>query len=150
MGADWISTTVIKQGVLLMWALWMTLVTVYNLLDALKGLRLIPQSWKTSSNLALLISTTRGHNVPVWFVWAMLWGVIVWELWASVLFWQAVFGGGLRVASAALGLTLLLWAAFILANQFFMTWLTEPGAVQAHRSLFAVTGISLLLLYVLP
>ena len=60
-----------------------------------------------------------------------------------------MLGGGLNVATAALGVSLLLWAAFILVNQFFMTWLTEPGVVTAHRDLFAVTALSLLLLRLL-
>ena len=144
-GAAWI-----KLGVLLMWALWMSLVTVYNLLDALKRLGRVPERWKSSSNFALLLTTTRQYETPVWVIWILFWGVIIWELLASALLWWAVFGGGPGVASAALGATLLLWSGFVLANQFFMTWLTEPGAVAAHRSLFSMTGISLLLLYLLP
>lgn len=143
-------TGFIKAGVLLMWALWMTLVTVYNLLDALKALRLLPDTLLSSSNFALLVSTTRAHRTPLWFIWVLFWGVIVWEALASGLLWAAVFGGGLALASAALGVSLLLWGGFILANQFFMTWLSEPGAVTAHRSLFNMTGVSLLLLHLLP
>ncbi|WP_424952499.1 DUF2165 family protein [Deinococcus sp.] len=143
-------TGFIKAGVLLMWALWMTLVTVYNLLDALKTLRVLPPTTLSSSNFALLLSTTARHRTPRWLVWALFGGVIVWEALASGLLWGALLGGGLRLASAALGVSLLLWGGFILANQFFMTWLSEPGAVAAHRSLFSMTALSLLLLYLLP
>ncbi|WP_407542828.1 DUF2165 family protein (plasmid) [Deinococcus radiomollis] len=143
-------TGFIKAGVLLMWALWMTLVTVYNLLDALKALRLLPHTLLSSSNFALLLSTTAQHRTPRWLVWTLFWGVIVWEALASGLLWAALLGGGLGLAWAALGVSLLLWAGFVLANQFFMTWLTEPGAVTAHRSLFSMTALSLLLLYLLP
>lgn len=143
-------TGFIKSGMLLMWALWMTLVTVYNLLDALKTLRVMPTRTVSSSNFALLVRTTRVYRTPRWLVWTLFWGVIVWEALASGLLWAALLGGGLGLASAALGVSLLLWAGFILANQFFMTWLTEPAAVAAHRSLFNMTALSLLLLYLLP
>ncbi|WP_425144976.1 hypothetical protein [Deinococcus sp.] len=144
------STGWIKTGVLLMWALWMSVVTVYNVIEAFKHLGLLAERWKSSSNFTLLVSTTRLYATPVWMVWIMFGGVIAWELLASGLLWWAVLGGGLGVASAALGVSLLLWGGFILANQVFMTFLTEPGAVTAHRSLFSMTGISLLLLYLLP
>ena len=140
----------IKAGVLLMWALWMSVVTVYNVIDALKHLGMLGPRWKSSSNFTLLVSTTRLYSTPVSLVWIMFWGVIAWEVLASGLLWWGLLGGGLAVASAALGASLLLWAGFILANQFFMTFLTEPGVVTAHRSLFNMTGISLLLLYLLP
>lgn len=143
------SLELIKWGVLLMWALWMTLVTIYNVVDALKGLGRLPGHVRASSNLALIRTTTAGVKLPGALIWALFWGVITWELIASLLLWWAVLGGGLNVATAALGVSLLLWAAFILVNQFFMTWLTEPGVVTAHRDLFAVTALSLLLLRLL-
>ena len=147
--SDQVILALIKWGVLLMWALWMSLVTAYNLADALKALGRLPATVRSSSNLALIRTTTASIRVPEAVIWLMFWGVIVWELIASVLLWWAVLGGGLGVATAALGLSLLLWAAFVLVNQLFMTWLTEPGVVTAHRDLFAITALSLLLLRLL-
>ena len=65
------SLELIKWGVLLMWALWMTLVTIYNVVDALKGLGRLPGHVRASSNLALIRTTTAGVKLPGAMIWAL-------------------------------------------------------------------------------
>ncbi|GIW33338.1 hypothetical protein [Meiothermus sp.] len=134
----------IKQGIVLVWAVWLSMVTLMNILEAFKALGLVPQNWKTSSNWTLMLRTTGIYHPPVWLVALLFGGVIVWEAVASGLLWWAFVTGSLEVATAAFGWCILLWGGFILANQFFMAWLTDPNLVAAHRSLFGVFVISLM------
>ena len=139
----------IKQGILLFWALWLSIVTVMNGLEALKAMGLMSQSFKTSSNWSLMLRVTGTYNTPVWFNALLFALVIIWEGLASVALWVAVISGSPAVATTALGLLTLLWAGFMLANQFYMAWLTDPALVAAHRSLFGVALLSLIAIQLL-
>ena len=134
----------IKAGILLVWALWLSLVTVMNMLEALKAMNALPERFKTSSNWTLMLRVTQTYPTPVWLVAILFAVVIIWETLTTVALWMALFTGSLEVATTALGLLTLLWGGFMLANQFYMAWLTDPGLVAAHRSLFGVSMVSLL------
>jgi hypothetical protein len=136
--------THLKTGILLFWAVWLSIVTVMNGLEALKAIGVVPQGFKTSSNWSLMLRVTGTYNTPVWFNALLFAVVILWEALASVALWVAVISGSLEVATTALGLLTLLWAGFMLANQFYMAWLTDPALVAAHRSLFGVSLLSLM------
>ncbi|MCL6526804.1 MAG: hypothetical protein K6T57_07945 [Thermaceae bacterium] len=134
----------IKSGIVLLWALWLSLVTLMNGLEALKALGSLPSRFKTSSNWSLMLRVTETYRTPVWLVGVLFALVILWELLTSVALWVALLSGSPEVATTALGLLTLLWGGFMLANQFYMAWLTDPGLVAAHRSLFGVSLLSLL------
>jgi hypothetical protein len=139
-----LSIAQIKTGVLLVWALWLSMVTLMNGLEALKALNVLPINFQTSSNWSLMLRVTQTYRTPVWLVAVLFALVIVWELLTTVALWVAIFSGSPEVATTALGLLTLLWGGFMLANQFYMAWLTDPGLVAAHRSLFGVSLVSLL------
>ncbi|GEM87204.1 hypothetical protein [Meiothermus granaticius] len=139
-----LSIAQIKSGIVLLWALWLSLVTLMNGLEALKALGSLPSRFKTSSNWSLMLRVTETYRTPVWLVGVLFALVILWELLTSVALWVALFSGSPEVATTALGLLTLLWGGFMLANQFYMAWLTDPGLVAAHRSLFGVSLLSLL------
>lgn len=139
-----LSIVQIKTGVLLVWALWLSIVTVMNGLEVLKALNALPASFQTSSNWSLMLRVTQTYRTPVWLVAVLFALVILWELLTTVALWVAIFSGSSEVATTALGLLTLLWGGFMLANQFYMAWLTDPGLVSAHRSLFGVSLVSLL------
>lgn len=139
-----LSIAQIKSGIVLLWALWLSLVTLMNGLEALKALGSLPSRFKTSSNWSLMLRVTETYRTPVWLVGVLFALVILWELLTSVALWVALLSGSPEVATTALGLLTLLWGGFMLANQFYMAWLTDPGLVAAHRSLFGVSLLSLL------
>ena len=139
----------IKQGILLFWAIWLSIVTVMNCLEALKAMGTVPQAFKTSSNWTLMLRVTSTYNTPVWFNALLFAVVIIWEALASVALWVALVSGSPEVATTALGLLTLLWAGFMLANQVYMAWLTDPALVAAHRSLFGVALLSLMAVHLL-
>lgn len=139
-----LSLETIKTAILLVWALWLSMVTLMNMLEALKTMNALPQSFKTSSNWSLMLRVTQTYPTPVWLVAILFALVIVWETLATVALWVALLSGIPEVATTALGLLTLLWGGFMLANQFYMAWLIDPGLVAAHRSLFGVSLMSLL------
>lgn len=145
-----LGTPEIKQGIVLLWALWLSLVTLMNLSEALRAMRLLPEGFAlVSSNWSLMRKVTEVYHTPVWLVALMFAGVIVVEAWASVLLWRGFWERSLEWATFGLGLCLALWAGFILASQLFKSFVVNPEIPAAHRSLFNTFLISLLALHLL-
>jgi hypothetical protein len=139
-----LTLSVLKQGILLLWAIWLSMVTVMNILEALKASRILPESVKASANWTLMLRVTSVYKTPVWINGVMFAGVILWEAVASVLLWAAFFTGNIDTATTALILCIALWGAFILVNQLFLVFTTEPAVATVHRDLFVVFVVSLL------
>jgi hypothetical protein len=134
----------LKQGILLLWATWLTIVTVMNVIEALKAVRVLPESVKASSNWTLMLRVTSVYETPLWINSMMFAGVIIWEAVATLYLWAGFFTGNIETATTALILCIALWGAFILVNQFFLVFNTEPAVATVHRDLFVVFVVSLL------
>ena len=141
--------TFLKQGILLLWAMWLSMVTVMNILETLKALHLLPQNFKASSNWSLMLRLTAIYKTPIWLNAFMFVGVIVWETVATLFLWAAFFTGNLETATTAMIICIALWAAFILLNQFFLVFTTEPAVATVHRDLFVAFLVSLMALRLL-
>ncbi|MGL4611741.1 MAG: hypothetical protein ACRCYY_19030 [Trueperaceae bacterium] len=139
-----LSVFTLKQGILLLWAIWLSMVTVMNIIEALKAAKLLPSSVKASANWTLMLRITDVYKTPIWINAVMFAGVIVWEAVASVLLWSAFFTRNIDTATTSLILCIALWGAFILVNQFFLVFNTEPAVATVHRDLFVVFVVSLL------
>jgi hypothetical protein len=139
-----LTINVLKQGILLLWAIWLSVVTVMNILEALKAAKLLPESVKASSNWTLMLRVTSIYKTPGWINGVMFAGVIIWEAVATLYLWAAFFTGNLETATTALILCIALWGAFILVNQLFLVFNTEPAVATVHRDLFVVFVVSLL------
>src|SRR5436853_2754027 len=80
----------LKRGLLLFWAAWLSVVFTSNLLDGAKALGLLGESWAfASGNYAFLCQTTARYGTPAWANAVMFAGVIAWEGLAAGLFWRA-------------------------------------------------------------
>src|SRR5215207_3909576 len=85
-----LGTTTLKRGLLAFWAIWLSIVVLTNLLDALKALGALPAGWSfASGNWELMLKTTAIHGTPTWLTALLYLGVIAWEASAAALFWQA-------------------------------------------------------------
>jgi hypothetical protein len=144
-----LTITALKQGILLLWATWLTMVTVMNVIEALKAVRVLPESVKASSNWTLMLRVTSVYKTPLWINGMMFAGVIIWEAVATLYLWAAFFTGNIETATTALILCIALWGAFILVNQFFLVFNTEPAVATVHRDLFVVFVVSLLVIRLL-
>jgi hypothetical protein len=142
----------LKRGLLLFWAAWLSLVLATNVLDAAKALGVLGESWAfASGNYAFLAQTTARYGTPGWINAVLFAGVIVWEGLAAVLFWRAWWtyrvrgtGRSARLAASAAGLSL--WAAFILADEIFIAYAVEA----THWRLFIAQLATLLAVELLP
>jgi hypothetical protein len=146
------TVVLLKRGLLLFWAAWLSVVFATNALDAAKALGLLDASWPfASGNFAFMTQTTARYGTPGWVNAVLFGGVIAWEGLAAALFWLAAWGfrGGDRgrmtvyLASAA-GLSL--WAAFILADEVFIAYVVAA----THWRLFIAQLATLLAVELLP
>jgi hypothetical protein len=142
----------LKRLLLLFWAVWFTVVFLSNLADAGKGLGLLAESWAfASGNLKYIKETTGRYGTPDWVNGVLFAGVILWEGIAAVLFWRAgwtyrsrVSGG--NVVYMAFSTSLLLWAAFLVADEVFIAY----SVAGAHLRLFIAHLVTLLAVELLP
>jgi hypothetical protein len=139
-----LNITFLKQGILLLWAIWLSIVTVMNILEALNATNLLPQRIKASSNWSLMLRLTSVYKTPLWLNAFMFAGVILWEAIATLFLWAAFFTGNLETATTALILCIALWGAFIVINQLFLVFTTEPAVATVHRDLFVAFLVSLM------
>jgi hypothetical protein len=140
----------IGRGVLVFWALWLSVVALTNVLDALQAASWLPTSWTLVSGNWLWITKTLeplGVGVPVQVV--LFAGAIVWEVLAAVLFWRASAAyAGRKLARepeavAACAVNLALWSAFQVLDEVFLAY--QPEGV--HRAIFANQVLTILLLW---
>ncbi|HKB37713.1 MAG TPA: hypothetical protein VKD72_14800 [Gemmataceae bacterium] len=122
----------LKRGLLLFWAAYLSLVFTTNLLDGAKALGLLADSWTFSSgNYAFVVQTTARHGTPAWANAVLFAGVVVWEGLAAALFWRAFWafrggGAGRPAVYAASATGLSLWAAFVLGS-------VEQSVIPGHK-----------------
>ncbi len=80
----------LQKGLLLFWAIWLSLVVVTNLGDALKVAGVLPAAWTLASyNYTLLAQTVGAHGVPAAVAALLFGGAVLWQALAAGLFWRA-------------------------------------------------------------
>lgn len=121
----------IQSGLVLFWAIWLTLITATNFFDALKQLGVLPDGFTFASyNFALVQGTLAAHGIPV-VIAAILFGIVIlWELVASGLLWRAWMvmrkgaSGTAPEVTRAFFVSLALWAAFLIVTEATVNYLT--------------------------
>jgi hypothetical protein len=143
----------LKVGLLLFWALWLSIVLLTNVGDALKELDVLPDDWTIASgNYDFMVLTTKIHDTPTWVNAVLFAGVIVWQALGVYFFWAAVNatrGGGSprsHHAAQAIVMSAALWAAFMIADEGFLAYETE----KTHLGLFTLLLASALILWLVP
>lgn len=140
----------LKWIIVWVWAIWLSLVTLMNLCEALIALKLLPANFRfASSNWSLLLSVCGIYNTPRAIVALMFGAAIIWEAAATVLLWLAAFGRDLPMTDAGFGLLIALWGGFLIMSQFFRSFVVNPAIPEAHRSIYGVCLLSWVALHVL-
>jgi hypothetical protein len=145
-------TILLKRCLLIVWALWLSVVFLSNLADAGKGLGFLADSWSfASGNWKLIDETTSRYGTPHWLSAVLFAGVILWEGIAVLLFWRAglTFRGthsGRAAVYQAFTATLLLWGAFLVADEVFIAY----ALAGTHLGLFSAHLLTLLVIEMLP
>lgn len=142
----------LKSGLLLGWALWLSVVTITNLTDALKALDWIGDRAFASGNYPFLVTTTAIYSPPVWLNALLFGGVILWEAVASLLFWVGWWhyrrsgNPSEPMVMTAFVISSALWVAFTLADELVFAFATE----NTHRLILVATLATLLTLHLVP
>jgi hypothetical protein len=137
---------ILKRLLLAFWATWLTIVLVTNVLDAAKSLGVLDRSWAfASGNYQFLTQATARYGAPAWINGVLFAGVIACEATATVLFWLACWryhgnGEGRQTQYAAFTVSLLLWGAFLVADEVFIAY----AVAVAHLRLFTAQLATLL------
>jgi hypothetical protein len=143
----------LKRTLLAFWAAWLTIVFATNVMDALKALGLLGESWRfASGNYDFLVATTARYSTPAWLNGLMFSGVIAWEGASAALFWLAWWSyrrprdAGKRWYYAAFASSLSLWLAFAIADELFISYPVEG----THLRLFTAQLLTLLAIELIP
>ncbi|MFC5410989.1 hypothetical protein ACFPMF_16840 [Larkinella bovis] len=126
---------------LFFWAMYLSLVLLSNTADALKALGILPpDAVFVSGNFGLIQKVVSIYHSPGWLAGLLYAGVLIWQTVGSLWLWQA-FAATIRktpnhltVTYNALTMLIGLWAAFILADEFFLAY-ELPGLSATHFSL---------------
>jgi hypothetical protein len=143
---------VLKRSLLIFWAIWLSVVFLSNLPDAGKGLGLLGDSWAfASGNFKFIKETTARYGTPDLVNALFFAGVILWEGVATLLFWWAAwtFRGKeseRRILYFAFTTSLLLWGAFLVADEVFIAYPLE----STHLRLFIAHLVTLMTIVLLP
>lgn len=131
----------ISSILLLFWALYLSLVLLSNTVDALKALGVLPpDAVFVSGNFGLIEKVVSIYQSPGWLAGFLYAGVLVWQTVGSVLLWKAYVAtvrntpNQQAVAYRALTTLIGLWAAFIIADEFFLAY-EMPGLSATHFNL---------------
>ncbi len=142
----------LKRGLLFFWATWLSIVFLSNLADAGKGLGLLGETWAfASGNFKFIKDTTARYGTSDLVNAILFAGVIIWEGAAVLLFWRAGWtfrgkGSERRILYSAFTTSLLLWGAFLVADEVFITYSLE----SVHLRLFVAHLVTLLAVDLLP
>jgi hypothetical protein len=111
------------------WALWYSLVAATNVAGGLKAAGWVAAGWPLASgNYALVVSATALYAFAPWATALLFAAAVAGEGILAVLFWRAVARrGASQDLLPALGLGVLLWGAFVLADEIFLTYQFAGG-----------------------
>ena len=140
----------LKLALLFFWGAWFSIVFATNLASAMKAAGWLGPSWKfASKNYLLVVKAVSLYEAPAWLPRLLFLGVLAWQLTAAALFWYALAAsGGLGViamdaANAAFAAGILLWAAFMVADEITIRYAME----QPHELLFIAQVACLLVMH---
>ena len=140
----------LKLALLLFWATWFSIVFLTNVFSAAKAAGRLPASWKfASQNYEMVVKAVSRYQAPAWVPRFLFLGVMAWQLAAAAFFWYALgssWAGGMLdmpAVNAACGAGILLWAAFMIADEITLKYAIE----QPHELLFIAQLASLVVMH---
>ena len=140
----------LKLALLFFWALWFSIVFLTNVFGAMKAAGRLPPSWKfASKNYGMVVKAVSLYQAPAWVPRLLFLGVVGWQLVAAALFWYALASSGaagvldMAAVNAACAAGILLWAAFMIADEVTLKYAME----QPHELLFIAQLASLAVMH---
>ena len=140
----------LKLAIVAFWAAWFAIVFLTNLFDLLRAAGVLPAEWKFASrNYQMVQKAVSLYEPPPWVARVLFLGVLAWQFLATCLFaWAlqaSVRSGSLAMAPVdrAFAAGILLWAAFMLADEITIKYAME----QPHELLFIAQVACLVLIH---
>jgi hypothetical protein len=140
----------LKLALLLFWAAWFSIVFATNACSAMKAGGMLAPTWRfASKNYEMVAKAVSMYAPPPWVPRLLFLGVLAWQLLAAVLFWYALASSGgtgvpnMDAINAACTAGILLWAAFMIADEITIKYAME----QPHELLFVAQLASLLAMH---
>ena len=143
----------IKQGLLLFWALWFSIMFLSNLFNGLINLGFFPSYWLFySGNFAMVANVISRYSSNIMFPAILFAAVLIVAIIVAILFWVALgtyraqTQYNLHYVRYAFGASIALWAAFLVVDEFMIAYSFEAP----YFRLLSVSLLSLFAFYVLP
>jgi hypothetical protein len=148
-----VNASLLKTALLAFWCVWLSVVCAGNLCDGLMALGVLGDGWKfASGNYEFLVTTTARYDAPHWLNALLFAGVIAWEGLAALLFALAARDvrrqevKNSRWVYPAFLVSLLLWGAFMVADELLIQYAVEA----THVRLLTAQLATLLVVVLLP
>ena len=141
----------LKLALLAFWAAWFAIVLLTNVFGFLKATGRLPPSWRfASKNYELVTKATAIYQPRPWLPGLLFGGVLAWQLIATAMYAYAFFASlddfiDLDAVNAAFTVGILLWAAFMLADEITLKYEQE----RTHELLFIAQLASLAAIHLL-
>ena len=139
----------LQSGLVLFWAIWLSLVTLTNVFDALKQLGIISEGFTFASyNFDMVKETVGAHGVPTAGAAVLFAGVIAWQFLASLLLWRGWLAmwrgrpGTTEEVTQAFVVSIALWGAFLIATELTVNYATAG----THKTTLIAQLASLLII----
>jgi hypothetical protein len=142
----------IKLGSLLFWSCWFTLVCLTNIFDFMHAYHGLPDNWQfRSGNYALLEKVLEIYHTPPAILFTLFSLDILVQGTSAVLciISSITFLVNRQITpiiNIAFGISMALWAVFILMEEVFIAY----GYESVHIRLLAFEMLNLLMLHLLP
>jgi hypothetical protein len=121
---------VLKRLLLFFWAAWFTLVAASNVGAALQALEVLGPSWPfASGNYGMIVQATARYGATAAVNGGLFACAIAWQATSALLFLRAAVQAGgqnrLQPMRTAFAVSLMLWAAFMIADEIVFTYSIE-------------------------
>jgi hypothetical protein len=144
------------RGILLFWALWWSVVSASNVVDALQAGGVIEPGWRfASGNFSLVADSLSIYAAPPAAAGVLFALVLLLELTASALFWRAVLTGDPLAAHsqprifAPFWVSIGLFCAFLVFDELLLVYRRYPGLAPGHFAVLSALLLSTILIRVL-
>jgi hypothetical protein len=146
----------LARALLLFWAIWLSVVSASNAVDALQAAGILAPGWRfASGNFALVAESLSIYSLPQ--IWAaVLFSLVLFlELAASALFWRAALDPNPLSPHAQPKILypfivgIGLFCAFLVFDEVLLVYRRFPGLATTHFAVLSALLLSLVLLRVL-
>ena len=150
------TSRILARALLLFWALWLSVVSASNAVDALEGTGILSPGWRfASGNFALVAESLSIYSLPQ--IWAaVLFSLVLFvELASSALFWRAALDPNPLSPHAQPRILypffvgIGLFCAFLVFDEVLLVYRRFPGLETTHFAVLSALVLSLILIRVL-